>query len=215
MRKTIAARMLFSSQNTAPVHYSVRIDMSNLEHLRSNIKALGIKVTYTDIILKAVAMALSDSPNLNVSFENGLMTSNDDINIGIAVAIPNGLVVPVLRNVDSKSLKQISLDRASLVEKARTGSLTTQDMTGGSFTISNLGMYDIDKFNPIINPPEIAILGIGQTKDEVVANNKQIEIRPVGWFTLVADHQIIDGAPAAEFLQHLKQLVENPYSFLV
>lgn len=215
MRKTIATRMLFSSQNTAPVHYSVRIDMSNAEHLRTSIKALGIKVTYTDIVLKAAAKALNDFPNLNVSFGNGMMTPNENINIGIAVAIPNGLVVPVLKNVDLKSLKQIAIERTELIERSRAGRLTTQDMTGGSFTISNLGMYDIDKFNPIINPPEAAILGIGRTRDEAIVINKQIEIRPIAWFTLVAEHQLIDGAPAADFFQHLKQLIENPYIFLV
>jgi pyruvate dehydrogenase E2 component (dihydrolipoamide acetyltransferase) len=139
----------------------------------------------------------------------------DFVNIGFAVALPEGLLVPNIKNIQLKGLAQIAGERAELVEKARNGGLLPDQMTGGTFTISNLGMIGVGAFTPIINPPEAAILGVGTTLDKPAVVNGELAVRPIATFCLTADHRLVDGAVGAEFLACLKELVENPDLFLL
>jgi pyruvate dehydrogenase E2 component (dihydrolipoamide acetyltransferase) len=156
--------------------------------------------------------------NASVEAANGRAEAfilHDSVNVGLAVALPGGLVVPNVKDVQSKSVSRIAEERAELVEKARNGNLTSAEMTGGTFTISNLGMMGTESFTPIINPPEAAILGVGTTVDKPVVRDGQIVIRPISTFCLSADHRLVDGADAASFFARLKELVENPDLFLL
>jgi len=159
--------------------------------------------------VKAVAKALEEHRILNSTLEGEQIKIYEDINIGVAVATEKGLIVPVTRNANKKSLTQIASTLKELVEKARKGKLTKEDVTGGTFTITNLGMYEVEVFIPIINPPEAAILGVGKITEKPVIIDKEIRIKPILYLSLSYDHRIVDGAPAAQFLQRIKQILEK------
>jgi len=219
MRRIISERMSQSSNETAPVTYSRRINMENIIALKDTLKARaaeeGVKITLTDVLVKVIATGLTKYKNINVTFSDNIITQHDDVNMGIAVALDEGLLVPVLKAVDKRSIIDIAKEREVVVKNARVGKIAPENMGGGTFTISNLGSYEVDFFTPIIDIPQVAILGIGKTQDEVVVIDKEICIKPMAYFSLVADHRVVDGAPAVEFLGHLKAIIENPIGYIV
>lgn len=215
MRKAIAKNMKESYFQLPVVTYSTDVDMARFLEMRrdlnSEYEAQGTKISINDLLIKAVAKALEKCPNINVSLENEeTVVYKSEVNIGMAVAVENGLLVPVIKNANKKTPGQIACDTKELAEKARSGKLGGEEMAGGTFTISNLGSKGIDMFTPIINPPESAILGVGKTIDKAVVRNGEIVIRPMMVLSLTADHRVIDGAPAADFLQELKKIIEAP-----
>jgi len=204
IRKTTAERLSFSARNAPHSHIIMEADMTSAAKLHET-----MQFSYTDILVKAAAKALREHSIVNATLEDGKIKIFEDINVGIAVDIGKGLVVPVVRNADKKSLSEVSSVVKELVEKAREGKLTREDMTGGTFTITNLGMYGVDLFIPIINPPETAILAVGKVTEKPVVVNGQIAIEPIMMLTLAYDHRIVDGAPAARFLQRVKLILES------
>jgi pyruvate dehydrogenase E2 component (dihydrolipoamide acetyltransferase) len=209
MRGTVARRMQQSLQTSAQVTLVTEVDVSTLVQLREELKPeLGL--TYTDLIVKAVALALKEHPRVNAWVEEESLHLIQDINIGVAVALDEGLIVPVVRNADRKSLQEIVHETARLAQSAREGSLMREEVTGSTFSVSNLGMYGIDAFTPIINPPEIAILGIGRISEKLVRVSQGAEWHHVITLSLTFDHRAIDGAPAAAFLQTIGKHLEDP-----
>ena len=205
-RRIIAERMLTSHRSTAPVTLMTTIDATNLVKLHEQTKA-----TNTDLLVKLAAQALERHPVLNSRWENDRIVAQDGIHIGIAVDTDAGLLVPVVRDVPSLSLKDLSLRSRELIERARQGKLSAKELQGGTFTVTSLGAFGIDAFTPIINYPECAVLGIGRVRRCPVAEGDEIVIRDPVTLSLTFDHRITDGAPAARFLQTLSALlVENP-----
>lgn len=204
IRKTTAERLALSARTAPHSTVVMEVDMSNAAKIHKE-----TQLSYTEMLVKAVATALREHRIMNATLEDEQIKVFEDINVGVAVAAENGLVVPVIRNADRKSLSEISSALRELVEKAGHGKLTREDMAGGTFTITNLGMYDVDLFIPIINPPETAILGVGRVIEKPVAVNGQVTIRPAMQLSLAYDHRIVDGAPAAKFLQTVKQILET------
>ena len=213
----IMAERMTASWTTAPHFYLVReVDVSRLASwLDQARKQTGAHVTYTDLLVKLVAAALSRHPRVNASWRDGAIAQNTDVNIGLAVAIDDGLVVPVIHRADSLRLPEIAARRADVVSRAQAGKLRPADIQGGGFTISNLGMFGVDAFNAIVNPPQAAILAVGRIADRVVAHAGQPAVRPTMVLTLSCDHRALDGARAAQFLGTLADLVEEPLALLV
>jgi pyruvate dehydrogenase E2 component (dihydrolipoamide acetyltransferase) len=174
----------------------------------------GVEITYTDLLTRLVAAALRMRPEVNVRWEDGRVVSAPGINIGIAVATDDGLVVPVIHGADGLTLEQISRRRAEVVSRARDGRLRPEDLSGGTFTISNLGMFAVDAFVAVLNAPQAAILAVGRIADRVVAVGGQPAVRPVMVLTLSCDHRAVDGARAARFLETLSNLIEEPASLI-
>jgi pyruvate dehydrogenase E2 component (dihydrolipoamide acetyltransferase) len=170
----------------------------------------GLKITVTDLLVRLAASALAQHPRLAARWENGQLLAGKDLNIGVAMAIEDGLVAPVVHQADRKTLRQIGERRLQLVERAQAGRLKPQDLAGGVFTISNLGMYGIDAFNAIVNPPQAAILAVGRIAERVIALNGQPVVQPMMTLTLSCDHRVVDGARGAQFLQALVELIEEP-----
>lgn len=216
MRQIIAERMTESATKVPTVNYQTDVDCTALKALRNSLKNT-VKVSFNDIIMKACAQVLMEMPMCNCSTDMARKRyiMHDYANIGLAVAIDGGLIVPNVKNVQAKGLAAISADSAAIVEKARKNSLTPDDMTGGTFTISSLGMFGIKHFTPIINPPESCILGVTMIEDRAVVRGGQLAVCPMSTFCLTADHRAVDGADAAKFLQRLKELLENPYLMLL
>lgn len=215
MRKIIADKMVLS-KNTIPHYYvSMDVDMTEAVRLRENIngflKDSDIKLSYNDILIKASSLAIREFPVVNSYVDGEAVVFKEEINIGIAVALEDGLIVPVIKNADKKGLKQIAFEREQLIEKARTNKLLPDEFSGGSFTISSLGMFGVDRFTAIINHPETAILAVGRIKKQPVVEKDNIVIRPIMNLTLSADHRVIDGALAAAFLNKIKEYLENPF----
>jgi len=206
IRKTAAERVTLSAKTAPHSTITMEVDMTNATRLREE-----KQVSYTDILVKAVAKALIEHSIVNSSLDKEQIKIFEDINIGVAVAIEKGLVVPVIHNADKKSLKEIASTLNDLIEKARTSKLSKEELAGGTFTITNLGMFGVEIFTPIINPPETAILGVGKVVEKPVIVNKEIAIKPMMYLSLSYDHRVIDGAPAAQFLQKVKQYLENPH----
>lgn len=206
MRKTIARRMQESLSKSAQLTLHSTLIIKELIAF----KALNKEVSYNDIFIKAVALALSSNKRLNSTLVDNTIYRWPSINIGIAIALDDGLIVPVIQNVQEKSLSQIQQDRIDLIERGKNGQLTAEEVTSGTFTISNLGMYPVDGFTPILNPPQVALLGIGRIKQEPVVVDQQIEIAPVLNLSLTIDHQVIDGAPGAAFLKDLENFLCHP-----
>lgn len=223
VRRIIAERMTTSAHTTAPVTLTTEADATELVRLRTQLKndpaASSQPIpTYNDMLSKLVAQVLIEQPALNARLEGDQLVISGSAHIGLAVDTERGLLVPVLRDVQTKNLRQIAQESAVLIEQARAGQLSANELRGGTFTISNLGMYDIDAFTPIINLPECAILGVGRIvpKQIVVdASIEQVAIRQMMFLSLTFDHRLVDGAPAARFLQRIKQFVEQPYLWLV
>jgi pyruvate dehydrogenase E2 component (dihydrolipoamide acetyltransferase) len=182
----------------------MEVDISNAAELHER-----LKVSYTTIIVKAVAKALSEMPTMNSSLEGERLKIFEDVNVGVAVATEKGLVAPVIRNVDKKTLKEIDAALVELTEKARQARLSREEVSGGTFTVTNLGMYGVDFFIPIINPPEAGILAAGRISEKPVVLDGKVEVRPMMTISLAYDHRIVDGVPAAQFLRSVKEKIEK------
>ncbi len=216
MRKTIARR-LAESKFTAPHFYlTIKINMDQTAEARKQLQDQnGIKVSFNDFVLKACAMALRQHPMVNASWLGDKIRVNKDINVGVAVAVEDGLLVPVLFHADRMGLSEINSLVATLAEKARNKKLQPQEMQGNTFSVSNLGMFGIDEFTAIINPPDSGILAIGTISDEVFIENGEILSKKMMKVTMSCDHRVIDGATGARFLQTFKQYLENPVAMLL
>jgi pyruvate dehydrogenase E2 component (dihydrolipoamide acetyltransferase) len=200
MRKSIAERMFKSLQSTAQLTITSEVDVTPLVARREQLKT-QFNLTYTDMLIEAVAGALVAHPRLRATVEGDVIQQHDDVNVAIAVALDEGLIVPVIRHADQKSLQQIAEESRALAEKARAGRLDVDDVSDGIFTITNLGMYGIDAFTPIINQPQVAILGVGRIVQKPAVQDGRIAVRSLMVLSLTFDHRIVDGAPAAAFLQ--------------
>ena len=221
MRRTIAKR-LSQSMQTAPHFYVTSvIDTGKLADLRRQINEYAqnepepIKVSFNDLIVKAVAISLVRMPQVNVSFAEDRLILKKQVHIGMAVALEQGLIVPVIRNAEQLSVLAIARESQRLAELARTGKLRPEDFSGGTFTVSNLGMFDVDSFTAVINPPESAILAVGSITPTPVVVDGQVVVRDRMKVTLSSDHRAIDGAIAARFLQEIKRLLEEPFGLLL
>ena len=212
----IMAERTTQSWTSVPHFYLVReVNASRLIAWREQIqKRSPVKVTYTDLLVKVVAAALREHPRLNASWHAGSITMNDEINVGLAVAVEEGLIVPVIHQADTLAVQDIARIRNDLVIKAQAGKLRLQDIQGGTFTISNLGMYGIDAFNAIINQPQAAILAVGRIAERVVPLGGQPSVQPMTVLNLSCDHRVVDGARGAQFLATLSELVEEPLGLL-
>ncbi|HEX2923110.1 MAG TPA: dihydrolipoamide acetyltransferase family protein [Chloroflexota bacterium] len=217
-RRITAERMALSARTVARLTMNMRVDATEMIRLRERLQpsyaARGGRLTHNDLLIKVVAMALVDHPYLNARWTDQGIALLQQINVGVAVAVSDGLVVTVIHNADRKRLEEISAESAGLVTKARADTLSVSDITGGTFTITNLGMYGVESFTPIVNPPEAAILGVGAMEEQPVSRDGQMVLRPMMTLSLSFDHRIVDGAPAAEFLKRVKQLLEEPYLLL-
>ncbi len=213
----IMAERMTASWTSAPHFYLVReVNVTRLvAWLPKARKQTGAHVTYTDLLVKLVAATLAQHPRVNVSWKDGTLERHADINIGLAVALEDGLVVPVLHKAEALGLKEIATHREDLVARAQSGKLRPADIQGGVFTISNLGMYGVDAFSAIVNPPQAAILAVGRITDRVVPVNGQPAVQPTMVLTLSCDHRALDGARGAQFLGALADLVEEPLALLV
>jgi pyruvate dehydrogenase E2 component (dihydrolipoamide acetyltransferase) len=213
MRKTIARRMTeaweapaFQIAMSADMSASIRLR----EALLARVKEGGVRPTYSDILTKVVALALLRHRDMNAHFAGDSVELFPTANIGIAVAIPHGLVVPVIPNCEARSIPEIAAARADLVERTRGGKLRSEDLEGGTFTISNLGMYGVERFTAVLNPPQAGILAVGAIEERAVVVDGDFEIQPRMDLTLTVDHRSVDGATASEFLATVKSLLEEP-----
>jgi pyruvate dehydrogenase E2 component (dihydrolipoamide acetyltransferase) len=211
IRRTIARRLTEAWQ--VPVfQLQVSADMSRANALVAGARELhpDVKVSVTDLLTKVCASALARHPEVNVSFTDEAILHHPSANVGIAVAAPQGLVVPVVKSAERLSLAEIAAVRAELVDRARNQKLKQDDLEGGTFTISNLGMFGVEAFVAVLNPPQAAILAVGATEDRPVARDGELTVRPTMTMTLTVDHRAVDGAPAADFLRTVKSMLEEP-----
>jgi pyruvate dehydrogenase E2 component (dihydrolipoamide acetyltransferase) len=216
MRKTIARRLGESKFQAPHFYLTMEINMDNSIKSRKAINEVSpVKVSFNDLVIKACAMALRQHPAVNSSWMGDFIRRNNHIHIGSAVAVPDGLIVPVVRFADQKSLSQIAADTNQLYEKVRNKKIQPEEFTGNTFTVSNLGMMDIDQFTAIINPPDSAILAVGAIQEKVVKKGDGFAVTNVMKVTMSCDHRSIDGAVGAAFLQTLKKFLENPVTMLV
>ncbi len=210
IRKAVAERLTFSERNVVPVTLTMETDASKLIELKNR----GDHVGFTAFAAKAVAMALERHPAMNSTIEGDEITIYSDINVAVAINTDLGLVAPVIQNADKKSAKVIDAKIQELSQKAKDNRLAIEELTGGTFTVTNLGAYDVESFAPVINPPQCAILGLGRIAYRPVATGEQVTVRPTTVLTLVFDHRIVDGVPAAEFLRDVKRNLEDPQQLL-
>ena len=220
MRKRIADNVAKSAFSAPHVTLTLEVDMTECAAFRTKAlpdieKRYGVRLSFTDILVKAVAKTLDEHPRLNATFDGEAIWLHNAKNIGIAVALDEGLIVPVVRNVEAKTLGILAKELKGSVERARTGKFTPDDLSGGTFTITNLGAFGIDVFDPIIVTGQAAILGVGRIAEKPVVYNGQIAIRSMMNLCLSFDHRILDGAPAARFLQRLKEIIESPLSIVI
>jgi pyruvate dehydrogenase E2 component (dihydrolipoamide acetyltransferase) len=207
MRKIIAQRMVESKFGAPHFYITVEVDMKEAVAFRGALP--NFKPSFNDLVMRATTRAIQAFPVVNAKWLGDAIEMRSTINLGFAVALPAGLIVPVVKGIESKSLQDISRDCKALVEKAKTGKLTPDDYQGNTFTVSNLGAFGVDHFTAIINQPDSAILAIGQIKDRPVVIDGGIQVRPIMKLTLSSDHRVIDGAVAAQFMGHLKTLLET------
>jgi pyruvate dehydrogenase E2 component (dihydrolipoamide acetyltransferase) len=215
-RKIIAERMSLSAFTAPHINLSLRVDMTEVVRLRQRIleaiqAETGQRVSYTAILARAIASVLPRHPYLNASLSDGNIILWDDVHLGIATSVEENLIVPVIREAQNLNLVQIVRTLADLTERSKSRRLTPAEMMGSTFTISNLGMFGIESFTAIINPPESAILAVGSMVDTAVGHEGQLVIRPMMQLTACADHRICDGVTVARFLADLKATLENPY----
>jgi pyruvate dehydrogenase E2 component (dihydrolipoamide acetyltransferase) len=223
MRKKIAEHMAYSAHTAAPVTLTTEVNATRLISLRKALKedtdSSGLPLpSYNDLLAKLSAQALIEYPMVNARIEGDEIIQLPTVNVAIAVETERGLIVPVLRDVQSKTLRQVARESAALIEKTRNGSVGYEDLQGATFTITNLGMFEIDAFTPIIDLPQCAILGVGRIVPKLVVDDVETErtsIQQRMFLSLTFDHRLIDGAQAARFFQRVKKLVENPYLWLV
>jgi pyruvate dehydrogenase E2 component (dihydrolipoamide acetyltransferase) len=211
IRALIAGRMVAGHGQTAPVTLTAEADATALVELRQKLAADGVAVSYNDLFLTILAKALAEHPRLNASLDGDTVKLWPQMDIAVAVDTERGLLAPAVRGVDRKGLAQLAAETASLAERARAGKCTPDELTGSTFTLTNLGMYGIDAFTPIINLPECAILGVGRIKPQPAWIGDHAEPRQMVWLSLTFDHRLVDGGPAARFLQRVAQLVEKPH----
>ncbi|MBU4541552.1 dihydrolipoamide acetyltransferase family protein [uncultured Acetobacterium sp.] len=209
MRKIIASRMSASQETSATVNYNQRVDTTAMKQLREELKGTA-KITYTDILVKILSRALLEFPLLNSSIVGTDIVTRNYVNMGVAVALPDGLIVPVVKFVNKLDLGQISAEIKALAEKARNNELETDQISGGTFTLTNIGMFGMESFTPIINQPEVAILGVNTIIDTPMVVDGQVVIKPMMNLSLTADHRVVDGSVAAAFVARLKELIEKP-----
>lgn len=212
MRRVIAQRLAQSLGPIPHFYLTIEVDMRRAKELRESANTLDphLKLSYNDIILKACAAALRQHPQVNASFLGEAVRFHNRIHIGMAVAVEGGLITPVIRDADRKSLQQISAESKELIARARERKLKPEEYVGGTFSISNLGMMGIQEFSAVINPPEAAILAVGAVDERPVVSEGRIEIGTRCRLTLSCDHRVVDGATGAQFLQTLRQILENP-----
>lgn len=219
LRRSIAANMANSWQTSPRVTYTRPVEVTAMKELRAKLKdglkAKGIKLTYNHILMMIVARALTEFPDINSSFVDNMLTHHPHVNIGLAVAKGDGLIVPNVKSAETKSLAEIAAETEKLIADTRDGKVQMEDITGGTFTISSLGPYGITSFSPIINQPELGILGVCDMVDTPVVRDGQIVIRTMMNLSLTADHRVVDGVMASKFLQRIAGLLENPYELLV
>jgi len=219
VRAITARRMAESHQTTAAVTLTTEVDATAFVELRERLKEslaaeLGFNIGYNDLLIKLVTRALREFPYMNVRMEEGGIRQLQEIHMALAVDTDRGLLVPVIRHADGKGVAQIAAELRELVARAREGKALPDELTGSTFTITNLGMHEIDAFTPIINLPEAAILGVGRIKARPAVVDGEIVVRQTMWLSLTFDHRLVDGAPVARFLQRIKQLIEEPYLLL-
>jgi pyruvate dehydrogenase E2 component (dihydrolipoamide acetyltransferase) len=215
LRRTIARRMTQSAQNPH-ITMITEIDMTEVVALREELngrveKSHGIRVSFNDIIVKAVADTLEKFPKFNATLSGNDLILFDDINVGVAMATDQGLIVVTVRNANKKSITEIAIETKEKGKKAKNDELTPEDLTGSTFTVSNLGPFQVDLFIPVINPPETAILALGQIKKQPVVIEDSILVRSIMMASCAVDHRVLDGAPAGQFLSALKDTLENPF----
>jgi len=212
VRKIIAERLTKSHLSAPHVTLMREIDATAMRGLREKllVEVKSTRISYTDILVKATTEALKAYRILNSRLEGDRIRLLNEINIGVAVAHESGLIVPVIRNVERKSLVEISTELTSLVAKANKGDLTLNEVTGGTFTLTNLGMFGVDAFTPLINPPESAVLGVGRIVEKPLSFEGRIEMRAFVTLSLTFDHRVMDGAIAAQFLGKLTEILERP-----
>lgn len=216
----VMAEHMTAAWTAVPHFYLIReVEATNLIEWRSSIiskieKQAGVKPTYTDLLVKLIGFALRSHPRVNASWAEGNIQYNNAINVGLAVAIEDGLIVPVIRNADSSTVGEIAMQRKDIVERAQARKLRPMDISDGTFTLSNLGMYNVDVFNAIVNTPQAAILAVGRIAERVVAVHGQPTVRSMMTVSLSCDHRVVDGARGAQFLDDLAALIENPLGML-
>jgi pyruvate dehydrogenase E2 component (dihydrolipoamide acetyltransferase) len=217
----LMAERTTQSWTTVPHFFVVReVDATSLREKRDKLAPIvhssyGVKLTYTDLLVALIARVLAKHPRLNASWTGNTIRENPDVNIAIATAVDDGVVAPVIQRADTSDLGKLALQRHQLTERARNGKLHPTDLSGGTFTISNLGMLGIDAFHAVIVSPQAAILAVGRIMDRVVAVDSHPTVRPMMTLTLSSDHRVVDGAHAAKFLQDLAQAIEDPLAWLV
>jgi len=218
-RSIIAQRLSYSWSSVPHIYETLSVDMSEVVRLRERVSpvianATGQKVSYTAILAHAVARILTNHPGLNSSFNGDEIIQWEDVHLGLATSLEDYLIVPVIREAQNKNLQSVVVEMARLLEAARAKRLQPNEMSGSTFTITNLGMFGIEQFTAIINPPESAILAVGKMMDTPVVVDGQVVVRPMMTLTLAVDHRVSDGAAAAKFLVDLKNALENPYLLL-
>jgi len=211
IRRTIAERLSKSSHTTVPVTETMEIDVSELMKAFKRIReSSSVKISLTAVFVKLISNILSEFPNFNAHFDGEKIKVFENVNMGVAFDTPDGLLVPVIKNANKKSLEEIAKELLEIAEKVESRKYTLDDITGSTFTITNLGMLDVDIFTPVINPPEVAILGIGRARKVPEITQEGISFKDKIWFSLTFDHRVIDGAPAARFLKRLAELCREP-----
>jgi pyruvate dehydrogenase E2 component (dihydrolipoamide acetyltransferase) len=217
MRQTIARRLVTSIGPVPHFFLTTEIEMDRVAEMRRSVNELDpeLKISINDVIIKVAAVALIQHPQINASFQDRNVRYYERADIGVAVAIEDGLITPVVRSADQKSLSQIAGEVRELAERARSRKLLPEEYTGATFSISNLGMLGIDEFTAVINPPEAAILAVGAVTPKAVVRDGQVTVRQMMRVTMSCDHRVIDGATGARFLQTFKRLLENPLLMIV
>jgi pyruvate dehydrogenase E2 component (dihydrolipoamide acetyltransferase) len=218
MRQSIARRMSEAFRDIPHFAVTADIDMSEAVRLKGALEqsdAFPVPVTYTHMVLKATARALRKHPRLNASYRDGALEVHADVNLGMAVSVDDGLIVPVLRHADERSLADIAVEARRLVALTKQGKFASADLSGGTFTVSNMGMLDLESFTAVINPPQAAILAVGAIKPRAVVRDGAVVARSTMLVTVSCDHRIIDGVMAGRFLEELKRLLENPIGLVV
>lgn len=219
IRRTIAQRMHTSLQEMAQLTITTEADVTELVRLRAQLieewQGEGVRPGYVDFTIKASAKALRAHPRVNASLDGEVIRLHDHVGVGMAVALDDGLIVPVIHDADRLPLKRIARQSTDLAERARAGRLGYDDVTGGTFSVTSLGAHGVDAFTPIVNPPQAAILGIGRVRDAVALAGREVIARQGLTLSLSFDHRILDGAPAAEFLGRIRHLLERPYLLLI
>lgn len=218
-RRVTAQKMSLSARTVARITLTLEADMSEAVRVRQELlptyeSQYGVRLSYNDLLILVLARALREHPHLNARWTDEGIALIDQVNVGLAMAVSDGLIVPVVKGADGKTLAQIARATTELLARAREDRLGLEEITDGTFTLTNLGMYGIEVFTPIVNPPEVAILGVGKIVDKPVAVEGQVVVRPRMSLSLSVDHRVVDGAPAAEFLARVQQLLEKPYLLL-